>query len=111
MLLCNNAVIINCKKVIVVYMYIHLSCLLIESIPLVGRHGNTQTNEPLNRDGWGVSKLLSRGLRDRLLHNTDKLQSEPPHWLESYSVFNLLWLIIQQKICIHITIYHSEDEI
>ena len=30
-------------------------------IPLAGRHGNTQTNKPLNRDDWGLSKLLSRG--------------------------------------------------
>ena len=29
-------------------------------IPLAGRLGNTQTNKPLNRDDWGLSKLLSR---------------------------------------------------
>ena len=31
-----------------------------ESIPLAGRHGDTQTNKPLKRDDWGLSKLLSR---------------------------------------------------
>ena len=30
-------------------------------IPLAGCHGDTQTNKPLNRDDWGLSKLLSRG--------------------------------------------------
>ena len=33
----------------------------IESIPLAGRHSNTQTNKPLNHDNWGLSKLLSWG--------------------------------------------------
>ena len=33
----------------------------IESIPLAGRYGNTQTNKPLKYDNWGLSKLLSRG--------------------------------------------------
>ena len=27
-------------------------------IPLPGHHGDTQTNKPLNRDDWGLSKLL-----------------------------------------------------
>ena len=35
---------------------------IIESIPLAGRHGDTQTNKPLNRDDWGFSKLLSSGV-------------------------------------------------
>ena len=30
-------------------------------IPLAGRHSNTQTNKPLNRDNWGLSKLLGGG--------------------------------------------------
>ena len=31
----------------------------IESVPLPGRHGDTQTNKPLNRDDWGLTKLPS----------------------------------------------------
>ena len=34
----------------------------IEAVPLGGRHGDTQTNKPLNRDDRGFSKLLSRGV-------------------------------------------------
>ena len=45
----------------------------IEFIHLAGCHGDTQTNESLYRDGWDLSKLLSRGVRNRLLDNTDKL--------------------------------------
>ena len=43
----------------------------IESISHAGRHDITQTNKPLNHDGWGLSKLLSGGGLE--LHNTDKL--------------------------------------
>ena len=28
---------------------------VIESVPLAGRHGDTQTNKALNRDDWGFS--------------------------------------------------------
>ena len=35
-----------------------------EPIPLAGRHGNTQTNKPLNRDDWGLSNLLSSWVRE-----------------------------------------------
>ena len=31
-------------------------------IPLAGRHGDTQTNKPLNHEDYGLSKLLSRGV-------------------------------------------------
>ena len=45
-----------------IYSAVLLNRLLIESIPLAGRHGDTQTNKPLNRDDWGFSKLLSSGV-------------------------------------------------
>ena len=34
---------------------------LLESVPMSGRHGDTQTNKQLNRDDWGLTKLLSSG--------------------------------------------------
>ena len=40
-------------------------------------------------------------LRDGLLHNTDKVWSEHPHWLESYSDFDLLKLLLKHKTGIH----------
>ena len=43
------------------YFIKELESAAIESIPLAGRHGKPQTNKPLNRDDWGLSKLLSRG--------------------------------------------------
>ena len=36
-------------------------CITIESVPQPGRHGDTQTNKQLNRDDWGLTKLLSTG--------------------------------------------------
>ena len=39
----------------------------IESIPLAGHHGDTQTNTPLDRDSWGLSELLSRWTSDMIL--------------------------------------------
>ena len=52
---------------------VHRIALDIEFIPLAGHHGENQTNKLPDFDGWGFSKLLSGGLRNRLFHNTDTL--------------------------------------
>ena len=46
-------------------------------ILVAGRHGDTQTNKPLNRDDRGLSKLLSRGDLDTDNLNIFKQRKNP----------------------------------
>ena len=61
-------------------------------VALDGRHGDAKTNKPHNLDDWVYSKLLSSGgggVRNRLLCNTDNL--------ESYPKFDFFKLIMHHK--------------
>ena len=72
---------------------------MIDSFPLAGRFGNTQTNKPLNRDDWSYSESAQyRGTgRQFVTYNTDKLSGKPSSWLQNHMQFCFSLLIMHSQ--------------
>ena len=60
LLISRNHILMTCMNLILLLSDSISNRLCSIPIPLAVRHGNTQTNKPLNCDNWGLSKLLSR---------------------------------------------------